>query len=194
MGVVSRTADLFYAFRFLKLLVTPWDKTGAFEQGIIDETGKNLKKAKELTTPQEKEVYTVFHRLVFNIKRLLNKVPFGKSRLASYAAALFLIKENTDLTEDEIRKVLEEILGDLDESLNESSFYIKNEVLNPGRYKLTAEIASTTTGEIIANPGDMVQCESHSSPFGRIFDTPIYEVTHLATKQKLYISSGDIKI
>jgi len=194
MGVVSRTADLFYAFRFLKLLVTPWDKTGAFEQGIIDETGKNLKKAKELTTPQEKEVYTVFHRLVFNIKRLLNKVPFGKSRLASYAAALFLIKENTDLTEDEIRKVLEEILGDLDESLNESSFYIKNEVLNPGRYKLTAEMASTTTGEIIANPGDMVQCESHSSPFGRIFDTPIYEVTHLATKQKLYISSGDIKI
>jgi len=194
MGVVSRTADLFYAFRFLKLLVTPWDKTGAFEQGIVDENGKSLKKAKELTTPQEKEVFTVFHRLVFNIKRLLNKVPFGKSRLASYAAALFLIKENTDLTEDEIRKVLEEILGDLDESLNESSFYIKNEVLNPGRYKLTAEIASTTTGEIIANPGDMVQCESHSSPFGRIFDTPIYEVTHLATKQKLYISSGDIKI
>ena len=194
MGVVSRTADLFYAFRFLKLLVTPWDKTGAFEQGIVDENGKSLKKAKELTTPQEKEVFTVFHRLVFNIKRLLNKVPFGKSRLASYAAALFLIKENTDLTEDEIRKVLEEILGDLDESLNESSFYIKNEVLNPGRYKLTAEIASTTTGEIIAHPGDMVQCESHSSPFGRIFDTPIYEVTHLATKQKLYISSGDIKI
>ena len=194
MGVVSRTADLFYAFRFLKLLVTPWDKTGAFEQGIVDENGKSLKKAKELTTPQEKEVFTVFHRLVFNIKRLLNKVPFGKSRLASYAAALFLIKENTDLTEDEIRKVLEEILGDLDESLNESSFYIKNEVLNPGRYKLTAEMASTTTGEIIANPGDMVQCKSHSSPFGRIFDTPIYEVTHLATKQKLYISSGDIKI
>ena len=57
MGVVSRTADLFYAFRFLKLLVTPWNKTGAFEQGIIDENGKNIKKAKELTTPQEKEVY-----------------------------------------------------------------------------------------------------------------------------------------
>ena len=88
MGVVSRTADLFYAFRFLKLLVTPWNKTGAYEQGIIDENGKNLKKAKELTTGQEKEVYTVFHRLVFNLKRLLMKVPFGKSRLASYAAAL----------------------------------------------------------------------------------------------------------
>jgi|TARA_B110000902_G_scaffold123021_1_gene143903 hypothetical protein len=193
MGIVSRTADLFYAFRFLKLLVTPWDKTGAFEQGIIDENGKNLKKAKELTTPEEKEVYTVFHRLVFNLKRLLNKVPFGKSRLASYAAALFLIKENTDLTEDEIRKVLEEILGDLDESLSESVFYIKDEVINPGRYKLTSEMASTTTGEIIARSGDEVLVTHHSLPYGRIFETPIYKVTHLATKQKLYVSSGDMK-
>ena len=127
MGVVSRTADLFYAFRFLKLLVTPWNKTGAYEQGIIDENGLNLKKARELTKPEEKEVYTVFHRLVFNLKRLLNKIPFGKSKLASYAAALFLIKENTDLTEEEIRKVMEEILGDLDESLNEEVHFIKNE-------------------------------------------------------------------
>jgi len=194
MGVVSRTADLFYAFRFLKLLVMPWNKMGAYEQGIIDENGKNLKKAKELTTPQEKEVYTVFHRLVFNLKRLLNKVPFGKSKLASYAAALFLIKENTNLTEEEIREVLEEILGDLDESLTESVFYIKDEVLNPGIYKLTSEMASNKTGEIIARSGDGVQVTLHSSPFGRIFDTPIYEVTHIATKQKLYVSSGDIKI
>lgn len=114
--------------------------------------------------------------------------------MASYAAALFLIKENTNLTEEEIREVLEEILGDLDESLNESAFYVKDEVLNPGRYKLTSEMASNTTGEIIARSGDVVQCYFHSSPFGRIFSTPIYEVTHLATKQKLYISSGDIKI
>lgn len=193
MGIVSRTADLFYAFRFLTLLVTPWNKTGAFEQGIIDENGTNLKKAKELTTPEEKEVYTVFHRLVFNLKRILNKVPFGKSKLASYAAALFLIKENTNLTEDEIRKVLEEILGDLDESLSETVFYIKNEVLNPGKYKLTSEQASNKTGEMIARAGDEVQVILHSIPAGRIFGIPIYEVIHLATKQKLYISSGDIK-
>ena len=193
MGVVSRTADLFYAFRFLKLLVTPWNKMGAYEQGIIDENGKNLKKAKELTTSQDKEVYTVFHRLVFNLKRILEKIPFGKTKLASYAAALFLIKENTNLTEEEIREVLEEVLDDLDESLNENVFYIKDEVLNPGKYKLTNEMASMNTGEIIARPGDLVECTFHSSPFGRMFNTPIYEVTHIPTKQKLYISSGDIK-
>jgi hypothetical protein len=193
MGVVSRTADLFYAFRFLKLLVTPWNKMGAYEQGIIDENGKNLKKAKSLTTPQEKEVYTVFHRLVFNLKRLLNKVPFGKSKLASYAAALFLIKENTDLTEEEIRKVLEEVLDDLDESLDESVFFIKNDIINPGRYKLTTEMASNKTGEIIAFPGQEVVVNLHSEPVDYVFGTGIYEVTHTLTKQKLYISSGDIK-
>ena len=126
MGIISRTGDLFYAFRFLKLLVTPWNKMGAYEQGIIDENGKNLKKAKELTTSQEKEVYTVFHRLVFNLKRILEKIPFGKTKLASYAAALFLIKENTNLTEEEIREVLEEVLDVLDESLNVNVFYIKD--------------------------------------------------------------------
>ena len=94
----------------------------------------------------------------------------------------------------ELKKRYEEILGDLDESLNESVFYIKDEVLNPGRYKLTSEMASNKTGEIIARSGDGVQVTLHSSPFGRIFDTPIYEVTHIATKQKLYVSSGDIKI
>lgn len=193
MGVVSRTADLFYAFRFLKLLVTPWNKTGAFEQGIIDENGLNLKKARALTTPEEKEVYTVFHRLVFNLKRLLNKVPFGKSKLASYAAALFLIKENTNLTEEEIRGVLEQILGDLDESLNESVFFVKEEVINPGRYKLTSEMASNKTGEIIAFVGDLVEVTLHSTPVDYMFKTGIYEVTHIPTKQKLYISSGDIK-
>ncbi len=193
MGVVSRTADLFYAFRFLKLLVTSWNKMGAYEQGIIDENGKNLKKAKELTTPAEKEVYTVFHRLVFNLKRLLNKVPFGKSKLASYAAALFLIKENSELTEEEIREVLEEILDDLDESLDESVFFIKDEVINPGKYILTSEMASNKTGEIIAFPGQEVVVNFHSKPISYIFNTGIYEVTHLLTNQKLYVSSGDIK-
>ena len=97
MGIISRTGDLFYAFRFLKLLVTPWEKTVAFELGIIDENGKVLKKGSQRNTPEEKSAYTVFHRLVFNLKRLLNKLPFGKSKLASYASALFLIKEETGM-------------------------------------------------------------------------------------------------
>ena len=73
MSLISRTADLFYAYRFIKLLVTPWEKTEAFEFGIVDDNGKVLKKTSALKTSEEKAAYTVFHRLVFNIKRLLNK-------------------------------------------------------------------------------------------------------------------------
>ena len=112
MGIISRTGDLFYAFRFLKLLVTPWDKMVAYELGIIDENGKVLKKKR--TTPEEKAAYTVFHRLVFNIKRLLGKLPFGKTKLATYASALFLIKESTNISEDTIHEVLSEIFDDLE--------------------------------------------------------------------------------
>ena len=118
-GVVSRTADLFYAFRFLKMLVTPWDKLPAYELELIDANGKLIKKPK---TNEEKSAYTVFHRLVFNIKRLLNKLPFGQSKLASYATALFLIKEHTGIPEAKLREILEEITGETirDQYFNEN--------------------------------------------------------------------------
>lgn len=193
MGVVSRTADLFYAFRFLKLLVTPWDKMKAYEFGIVDENGKVLKKAKDLKTADEKATYTVFHRLVFNLKRILNKLPFGKTKLASYAAALFLIKENTNLTEDDIRKVLDEVLEDIDDSLNESVFFIKEDILNPGTYKLTSEILCPNIGEVLGNVNDEVYVKEHTEPTDIIFNAAIYKVKHVRTNQDLYISSGDIK-
>mgnify|MGYP000011727862 FL=1 len=146
MGILSRTGDLFYAFRFLKLLVTPWDKLPAYDLGIIDNQGKVLKKR---TTPEEKSAYTVFHRLVFNIKRLLNKVPGGGlvNKLATYASALFLIKEKTGMDEESIREVLDEIFGDM-ESIDLSESNVNNK-LTSCTYFLTNEIASIDTGEII---------------------------------------------
>ena len=184
MGLISRTGDLFYAFRFLRTLTKQWNQMEAFELGIIDENGKVLKKAKELTTPEEKSAYTVFHRLVFNIKRLLNKLPFGKSKLASYAAALFLIKENTGLTEEEIKKVMSEVL-DSTEELEESTWFQEDSRLKPGRYKLTEEIASPTTGEVVAHPKDIIEVTDFIEPVDRLFSQNIYEVTHIKTGLKL---------
>ena len=68
MGLVSRTADLYYTFKFLKLLVTPWKDTDAYKLGIVDENGKVLRRAATLTSDRDKSAYTYFHRLVFNIK------------------------------------------------------------------------------------------------------------------------------
>ena len=192
MGLISRTGDLFYAFRFLRTLTKQWNQMEAFELGIIDENGKVLKKAKELTTPEEKSAYTVFHRLVFNIKRLLNKLPFGKSKLASYAAALFLIKENTGLTEEEIRKVMSEVLDDMEE-LEEATWVQENDKLKPGKYKLTQEIVAPATGEPIAQPNDIIEVNEFLEPVTRLFEQNISEVTHSKTGLKIYITNGEIK-
>jgi len=93
-GLIGGGLNLYFIYKFLRILTTPWEKSEAFKLGIVDDNGKILKKKRVLKTAEEKESYTMMHRLVWKLKRLMEKVPFGKSRLASYAAALWLIKEN----------------------------------------------------------------------------------------------------
>jgi len=194
MSILSRAADLGYAFRFLKLLTTPWNKLKAYELGIVDENGKNLKKAKELKTKEEKSAYTIFHRLVFNIKRLLNKIPGGKSTLASYAAALYLIKEHTGMSEEKIEEIITKVLDDnLETDLTESQWFIKGDTLNPGIYCLTKNVVSMNTGEEIAKKNSKIRVEEHTEPYSSFLGNNIYKVQHVLTKQELYISNEDIK-
>jgi hypothetical protein len=75
------------------MLVTSFDKTSAYRLGIVDETGKVLRKMADLRTDEERNSYTYLHRLVFNLKRILNKLPGGESKLKNIVAAFFLIKE-----------------------------------------------------------------------------------------------------
>ena len=93
MSVLSTIGNIYFVYQFLKKLVTPFEKTKAFELGIIDEKGKILKRRRDLKTKDEKEAYTLSDTLIWNIKKLMSKIPGGQSRIASYAAALFLIKE-----------------------------------------------------------------------------------------------------
>ena len=194
MGIISRTGDLFYAFRFLKLLVTPFEKTKAFELGIIDQEGKTLKKSVDRTTPDEKSAYTVFHRLVFNLKRIMAKAPGGKSVIARYGAALFLIKEHTGMSEARLLKTLEKALDTpFENEINENYWYQDTEArLMPGNYVLTEDIASPNTGELIAKRNERVIVDDFKSPIGSISNINIYRVKHSKTNQDIYISNRDI--
>jgi len=89
---VNQVVDTVIIFRILKKLVTPFNKTAAFKAGVIDKDGKILIKPGDRTADQKKTI-TLLDRMVFNLKRLLSKVPGGKTQLASYVAALALIKE-----------------------------------------------------------------------------------------------------
>jgi hypothetical protein len=194
MGIISRTGDLFYAFRFLKLLVTPFEKTKAFELGIIDKNGDILKKRVDRQSPEEKSAYTVFHRLVFNLKRLIGKAPGGKSLVARYGAALFLIKEHTNMSDAKILKTIEKALDiELTDDLNENYWYQDSEArLYPGNYVLLEDVASPTTGEIIAFKNQRIQVNDLQSPVGSFSNINIYRVKHSKTNQDIYISNRDI--
>jgi hypothetical protein len=93
--MASPIIDIYLVYEFIKRLVTPFNKTKAFSLGLIDADGKKLRNA---VTSQEKDAMGYFDRLVFNLKRILEKVPFGKSQIASYAAALLLLRERNEAT------------------------------------------------------------------------------------------------
>ena len=192
-GLLSRAADMAYAFRFLKLLVTPWNKMKAFELGIIDGKGKKIKKAE---LPTEKSAYTIFHRLVFNIKRLLNAAGQGVAgKIATYASALFLIKDHTEMSEDQIKFVLSKI-DTIDWNqlpVNESKwFQNEDNQLNPGEYILTRDIASPITGEYIGFAKSKVVVEDVTDPYDIFLNSYVYKVKHYLTNQELFITNHDI--
>lgn len=94
--MANRPVDLLIAYRVIKMLVTPFNKQPAFKYGIIDKDGNVLKKYNTIKGTEEKRSYTILHRFVFNLKRILAKVGI-RGALGSFAvAAALLLKENKE--------------------------------------------------------------------------------------------------
>jgi len=193
MGFFSTTTDTYFAFRFLRLLTTPWEKTGAYKLGIIDAEGKVLRKPVDMS---ERSKYNIFHRLVFRIKRLLNKIPFGKTTVASYLAALWLIKEHTGLSDKTISRILHEATGvDVDtKALVESTWYLNEDAsLQRGIYSLVRNVPFPTTGEELQIINTQVMVKEDSAPIGSILGVPVYAAYHVKSKQTLFVTPHDLK-
>jgi hypothetical protein len=94
-----RNLDLYIVYRIIKILSTPWTEQPAFKLGIIDSKGRQLKKTYQLSTSAELDAYTILDRFVFNLKRLIELVPGGKSQIGSYVAALALLREGMETDE-----------------------------------------------------------------------------------------------
>ena len=198
--MASPAIDAFITFRFLKLLVTPFDKTEAFKYGIIDKNGKVLRKYKTLERIDERKAYTILHRLVFNIKRLLEKLPGGKSRLASYAAALFLIKEHVNEYHDSDGKLIEKefykYLKDND-LLEEDDGVIREEItfadkLLKGTYILVQDVGVDEDDKVVGKKGDKVTVYSDTVPTDSVMGQDVYKVIHDKTKDELLVTIEDI--
>ena len=191
---MSRAVDLFVTYRFLKLLVTPWKKQEAYKQGIIDDKGKALKKARDLTTEAERESFTLLHRLVFNCKRIMQKIPIVRTRLGTYATALFLLKEkyNIDnLPEGEINQFLmENKMVSFDNNISEEVIGFGS-MLPMGEYKLKDQVTADDE-EIDAQPGDIVSALEDTPPSDRILGVDVFPVIHKKSNKIIYVSLEDI--
>ena len=201
MGILKSAADLVYTIRFLKLLTTPFEKMGAYEIGLIDKDGNIDKKRKEelkLTMDGRMDLsthYTSFIRLVLNIKRLLAKAPGGKSVVARYGAALFLIKENGNLSNKNLKKIHDETGIDILDVLAEDTqwFMLDNKQLSPGGYRMKHD--SMTTAYLDTYKDDKIRIiEEESTPVGEVLGLDIYSAVHLPTNKRMYITTGDITI
>ena len=191
---MSRAIDLFVTYRFLKLLVTPWKKQEAFKQGIIDDKGKALKKARDLSTEAERESFTLLHRLVFNCKRIMSKIPLVRTQLGTYATALFLLKEKynlVDLPEGEINQFLmENKLISFNDKISEEVIGFGS-MLPMGEYKLKDQVTADDE-EIDAQKGDIVSALEDTPPSDRILGVDVFPVIHKKSNKIIYVSLEDI--
>ena len=206
---MGRAVDLFVTYRFLKLLTTPFEKTEAYKKGIIDKDGNRVMKqtarntpkevAVRLNTPDLKNSYTILHKLIFNIKKLFAKVPGLRTKVGTYAAALFLLKdtfkehvEDPDMFEKEFMKYLKENKIELDREISEEVIGF-GEVLPKGEYVLKNDILNKEEEELTAKKGDKVISYDDEPPIDTVLGVEIFPVIHMKTQEKIYVSLEDIK-
>lgn len=149
---MSRIVDNLVAFKILSMLVTNFEDTKAYKLGIIDKNGKNLKKASTLKTSEEKDAYNYLHRLVFNMKKIINKIG-GENKLKSLVAALWLVKEqyesgnrSTALMEEKFDKMMK--LLDNSVSLVEEEIIVKKFLNEEAPANATGAAVSTDEPKI----------------------------------------------
>jgi hypothetical protein len=196
MGLLKSAADLVYTIRFLKLLVTKFEDTDAFKKGIIDKDGK---KNKDFNTNSmdDREAYrshyTPFHRLVFNIKRIMAKVPGGQSAVARYGAALALIKEHGELSDSNLMKIHKETGIDILDVLAEDHqwFVIEGNKLSPGMYRIKNDSITTKFAEVVTK-GDQLRVTDNNSPIDEVLGLNVYETVHVKSGQKVYVTISEL--
>ena len=202
---MGRAIDLFVTYRFLRLLTTPFEDTQAYKLGIIDANGnrimqKRIKKPEvELVTSEQKNSYTILHKLVFNIKKIFAKVPGLRTKVGTYAAALFLLKDtfkesvnDPDMFEKEFVKYLKENNIEFDDEISEEVIGF-GEVLPKGEYVLINDILNKQEEELSAAKGDKVVAYEDEAPVDTILGVEIFPVIHIKSQEKIYVSLEDIE-
>ena len=179
----NRAVDLFVAYRFLRILTTAWEDQDAFKHGIIDKDGKLLRKANTLTKQEEKQSFTLLHRLVFNLKRILHKIPGVRTKIGTYATALYLLKQHFPEVENE--KTIELVF--------------KNWLVDNGMCaddELLEDVQQTTVlpkGKYQLKEGGIVVAFQDTQRIDEVLGYSIFPVLHQKKKKEVYVSLDDLE-
>ena len=156
---MSRVVDALIAYRLLKLLVTPFNKTKAYKMGIIDDKGKVLIKkrdfAREIPSNKRSEAinsYTLLIRFVFNLKRLLSKVGVRGPLGSAAAAAIAFFREENQYN-PEIEKQVYKHLKEQGFEFDVNEDY--GEPISHGKYIVNKDVYGLE-GDIVINKGEAI--------------------------------------
>lgn len=146
---MSKLVDNLIALRMLRLFTVKYEETDAYRLGIINDKGEQLIKMRDFVRREQEQSYTLLHRLVFRLRGLLEKVPFVKSRLANYAAALLLVREKI-VNEEEFWETDEVLLEKLNAAEHRPGFYLAEQQIK----KAWEDASANATGPAVAGTGE----------------------------------------
>ena len=146
---MSRLVDNLITLRMLRLFTVKYEETDAYRLGIINDKGEQLIKMRNFVRREQSDAYTLLHRLVFRLRGLIEKIPFVKSRLANYAAALILIREKI-VKEEEFFETDDVLLEKLDHAEHRPGFYLAEQEIR----KHWEDAAANATGSAVAGTGE----------------------------------------
>ena len=177
---MANLVDLYIVYRILRKLTTPFDQWEAYKEGVIDAEGNIVIKPDDRTTLAQKDSLTTLDTLILNLKKILGKLPFGKTKLASYGAALFLIKEEKNLTEENLKEKFVAYMN---------SQELKEEIVN-----VTGTNVAGTTGDPPVGSKVMLRRFAKNDVF--VVDTARYLKARLGKRKYLkyetYVGNDDV--
>ena len=180
--------DTVIVFRILKMMTRKWNEMDAYKFGLIDDNGKRIK-TKKPKTSEEKNSFTLLHRLVFNLKRVLELLPFGRTRLASYAASLALLKEHFEIDGKYLEESFYTYLKENDLVLDLLEGHDNMNNLQKGKeYELRQSVWNEEDN--IGHRGDYVQVLGKTDT---VMGVDIYRVYNRSQDQSMLITGHDVK-
>ena len=125
-------------------------------------------------------------------------MPGLRTKLGTYAAALFLLKDtfkesvdDPDIFEKEFMKYLKEQGYEIDDTISEEIIGF-GEVLPKGEYKLANDILNKEEEELSAKKGDKVVAFDDEAPVDTVLGVDIFPVVHVKTQEKIYVGLEDL--